>query len=79
MNRQAFISLTLALALSYTTAGLGAALTDLGPWYFALRQPEWKPPDPAFGVIWTTIFTLCATEPSPLPFAAAEPFFLCFP
>ena len=60
MNRQAFISLTLALALSYATAGLGAALTDLGPWYFALRQPEWKPPDPAFGVIWTTIFTLCA-------------------
>lgn len=60
MNRQAFISLTFAVALSYATAGVGAALTDLGPWYFALRQPEWKPPDPVFGVIWTTIFTLCA-------------------
>jgi len=54
------MTLIWALAVSYATAGLGAALTDLGPWYLALRQPEWKPPDPAFGVIWTTIFTLCA-------------------
>lgn len=60
MNRQSFTSLAMALALSYATAGMGAALTHLGPWYFALRQPEWKPPDAAFGVIWTTIFTLCA-------------------
>ena len=50
----------MAFALSYATAGIGAALTDLGPWYFALKQPGWKPPDAAFGVIWTTIFTLCA-------------------
>jgi tryptophan-rich sensory protein len=32
----------------------------LGPWYFSLKHPEWKPPDPYFGVIWSTIFTLCA-------------------
>lgn len=37
---------------------LGQMLTDLGPWYRALRQPEWKPPDWAFGVIWTSIFVL---------------------
>lgn len=49
-----------ALILSYATAGIGGALTELGPWYYALRQPGWKPPDAAFGVIWTTIFTLCA-------------------
>lgn len=60
MKRQAFFRLAMALVLSYATAGIGAALTDLGPWYFALRQPPWKPPDAAFGVIWTTIFTLCA-------------------
>ena len=52
--------LALALVLSYTTAGIGGALTELGPWYFALRHPDWKPPDVAFGVIWTSIFTLCA-------------------
>ena len=52
--------LFVALSLSYFTAGLGAALTELGPWYFALKQPSWKPPDAAFGIIWTTIFTLTA-------------------
>lgn len=60
MNRHALVSLVWAVVLSYATAGIGAALTDLGPWYAALRQPAWKPPDAAFGVIWTTIFTLCA-------------------
>ena len=49
-----------ALALSYATAGIGGVLTDLGPWYQALKQPEWKPADLWFGPIWTTIFTLAA-------------------
>ena len=56
--------LFVALSLSYLTAGLGAALTELGPWYFALKQPSWKPPDAAFGIIWTTIFTLTAISAS---------------
>lgn len=51
-----------ALSLSYLTAGIGGALTDLGPWYFSLKQPGWKPPDAAFGIIWTTIFTLTAVS-----------------
>lgn len=49
-----------AFVLSYATACIGGALTELGPWYYALRQPGWKPPDAAFGVIWSLIFTLCA-------------------
>jgi tryptophan-rich sensory protein len=52
----------LAFALSLGVASLGASLTEIGPWYLALRQPEWKPPDMAFGPIWTTIFTLCAVS-----------------
>lgn len=60
MNRQSLFRLALSVVLSYATAGIGGALTELGPWYFSLRQPEWKPPDVAFGVIWTLIFTLCA-------------------
>ena len=60
MKTTAWTSLWVALVLSFGTAGVGGALTDLGPWYFSLRHPEWKPPDAAFGVIWTTIFTLCA-------------------
>lgn len=38
----------------------GGLLTDIGPWYRALKFPSWKPPDWAFGPIWTTIFTLAA-------------------
>lgn len=45
-----------ALAL----AALGGLATDLGPWYAALRQPAWKPPDIWFGPVWTLIFTLTA-------------------
>lgn len=37
---------------------LGMVLTDLGPWYQALVQPPWKPPDPWFGPAWTLIYTL---------------------
>jgi len=60
MNTASLRNLAVAFVLSYATAGIGAALTELGPWYLALKHPAWKPPDAAFGVIWTTIFTLCA-------------------
>lgn len=50
----------IALLASFAVAGVGGALTELGPWYFALKQPDWKPPDYAFGIIWSTIFTLAA-------------------
>ncbi|MCZ8253827.1 MAG: tryptophan-rich sensory protein [Hylemonella sp.] len=60
MNKPALLRLGVALVLSFATAGIGRALTDIGPWYYSLKLPEWKPPDAAFGVIWSTIFTLCA-------------------
>jgi translocator protein len=34
----------------------GGMLTKMSPWYYALRQPGWKPPDWAFGPIWTVVF-----------------------
>lgn len=58
--RQRWGGLGIAFACSFLVAGIGGALTELGPWYFSLKQPAWKPPDIAFGPIWTTIFTLCA-------------------
>jgi tryptophan-rich sensory protein len=54
------IGLAVAFACSLLVLSIGASLTDLGPWYQALKQPSWKPPDAAFGIIWSTIFTLCA-------------------
>jgi tryptophan-rich sensory protein len=42
------------------TSLMGGLATEIGPWYFSLKQPDWKPPDWAFGVIWTIIFVLSA-------------------
>ncbi|MBP7659032.1 MAG: tryptophan-rich sensory protein [Burkholderiaceae bacterium] len=50
----------IAAASAVAVAMLGALMTDLGPWYAALRQPAWKPPDWVFGPVWTTIFSLAA-------------------
>ena len=50
----------IAAASAIFVAVLGALMTDLGPWYAGLKQPAWKPPDWAFGPIWTTIFALAA-------------------
>jgi tryptophan-rich sensory protein len=50
-----------ATAGTLAVAGLGMAVTDLGPWYATLKQPEWKPPDVWFGPAWTIIYTLAAT------------------
>ena len=44
----------------FVVAFIGGALTEIGPWYYALKQPNWKPPDWAFGIIWTVIFILSA-------------------
>lgn len=49
-----------AAGAALAAAGLGALMTDLSPWYYALEQPAWKPPDWSFGPAWTLIFALCA-------------------
>ncbi len=53
-------AIVVAGAAATAVAAVGTTLTDLGPWYQALREPSWKPPDAAFGVIWTVIFALAA-------------------
>jgi tryptophan-rich sensory protein len=49
-----------AAVVAFTVAGLGGLATDLGPWYFGLRMPAWKPPDWLFGPAWTLIYALWA-------------------
>jgi benzodiazapine receptor len=50
-----------AAALSaMAVGGLGALLTQLGPWYYRLQKPSWQPPDWLFGPAWTLIFALSA-------------------
>jgi benzodiazapine receptor len=56
MSRPVWVAALAAMAV----AGLGALMTDLGPWYRSLVQPSFQPPDWAFGPAWTTIFALAA-------------------
>jgi tryptophan-rich sensory protein len=49
-----------AAASAILLAIAGGLLTTTGPWYKSLRLPAWKPPDWAFGPVWSTIFTLAA-------------------
>lgn len=48
--------MAVALGTALLVAALGSTVTDLGPWYRALRQPGWAPPDWAFSVGWTTVY-----------------------
>jgi len=49
-----------AAASAFAVGAIGGALTQIGPWYRALKKPAWTPPDLAFPIIWTTILTLTA-------------------
>lgn len=51
-----WIPVTGAVAFWASVAVIGALVTDIGPWYRALKQPAWKPRDALFGPIWTTVF-----------------------
>jgi len=53
-------AIVVAVLATLALIGLGAWATDLGPWYYGLKQPPWKPSDLLFGPVWTTIFTLTA-------------------
>ncbi len=71
-------SLVAAIAV-IIVASTGGALTRIDAWYFALKQPAFKPPDWVFGPAWTLLFFLiawaavvgwrasAALEPSPRP------------
>jgi translocator protein len=50
----------IAAGAAIAVAAIGSTLTDLGPWYQNLKQPSWRPPDAAFGLIWTVVFALTA-------------------
>lgn len=49
-----------AVLWGVTVAGAGAFLTELSPWYYALRKPPWQPPDWLFGPAWTVILGLAS-------------------
>jgi tryptophan-rich sensory protein len=62
MSRSRVLPVAVAAAAAFAVALLGGLMTELGAWYYGLRQPSWKPPDLLFGPAWTLIFALCAAS-----------------
>ena len=54
--------LLVALAGAFLVAGIGGALTEIGPWFRALNKPAWQPPDSVFGPVWTILYALIAAS-----------------
>jgi benzodiazapine receptor len=52
----------IAAAVAIFIGFLGGMLTDVGPWYQALKKPSWQPPDWLFGPAWTTIFAFAVAS-----------------
>jgi tryptophan-rich sensory protein len=50
------------LAASFGVAALGSRATtaSVDTWYRTIRTPDWKPPNWAFGPVWTLLYTLMA-------------------
>lgn len=60
MNWKRSRPIAVAAAAAVFVGVLGSTVTDLGPWYQGLEKPDWQPPGPAFGAIWTAIYALTA-------------------
>jgi tryptophan-rich sensory protein len=60
LSAGAWRPVVVAAAAAILLAVLGGAITDLGPWYASLNKPDWQPPGPVFGIVWTTIYSLTA-------------------
>jgi tryptophan-rich sensory protein len=50
------------LAASFGAAAFGSYFTNqsVDSWYPTLEKPSWRPPNAAFGPVWTTLYTLMA-------------------
>lgn len=57
-----WIAIIVAATGTVVVAVLGGWLTEIGPWYRSMTFPAWKPPDWAFGPIWTTILALAVVS-----------------
>ncbi len=56
MKRSTVLPVATGIGAALLVAAVGSTMTDLGPWYRALRQPAWAPPDWAFPVGWTSVY-----------------------
>jgi len=52
------------LAASFSAAAFGSYFTSesVETWYPTLEKPSWRPPNAAFGPVWTVLYTLMAVS-----------------
>jgi benzodiazapine receptor len=55
-----WVPIAVAAVSAMVVAALGAAATDIGPWYYGLHKSALNPPDWLFGPAWTVIYALAA-------------------
>jgi tryptophan-rich sensory protein len=60
MSRAGLFPIVIASVAATAVALVGATITDIGPWYHALNQPRWAPPDAMYGVAWMAIYAFTA-------------------
>jgi tryptophan-rich sensory protein len=60
MRRAWLFPVLIAGFAAIAIAVVGATITQLGPWYRALVQPSWAPPDAAYAAAWTGIYAFAA-------------------
>lgn len=65
------MTLIACIVVGTVTLGLGGFLTEIGPWYFQLDVPAWKPPNWVFGPIWTVI-GICSVTAADLGLRAVK-------
>jgi benzodiazapine receptor len=58
--RRRWVPIVIAAVCAMAVAALGAAATDIGPWYYGLQKSALNPPDWLFGPAWTVIYALAA-------------------
>jgi translocator protein len=63
-----------AILWAVILGGVGGLLTEIGPWYRALKKPVFQPPDWAFGPAWTIILGLAGWSAYMAYTATIDPF-----
>jgi tryptophan-rich sensory protein len=63
-RRRSAAGLAVSLAAVSAAAGIGGAATasSVKTWYPTLDRPSWRPPDEAFGPVWTVLYAANAVS-----------------
>lgn len=64
MKARSLLALGGFLGASFGAAAFGSYFTSesVETWYPTLDKPSWRPPDGAFGPVWTVLYTLMAVS-----------------